>query len=116
MRNDWWVRGGAGRSVGSPDPPAPPPHQHRLGGLFGRFEKCLDLTSQLVLNAIDRSAGVEDAKGELVGDRGVLAEELILIGAETVVDVVAVLQVHSRFPEVHSTRLEHATDERLDVD
>src|SRR5438093_83535 len=87
-----------------------------FGGLFGRLEECLDLTAQLVLNAIDRPARVEDTKVELVGHGAVLAQQLVLVGAEAVVDVVAVLQVHSRFPEVHPACLEHATDERLDVD
>ena len=53
---------------------------------------------------------------ELVGHRRVLAQQPLLVGAEAVVDVVAVLQVHARFPEVHAARFEHAADERLHVD
>ena len=53
---------------------------------------------------------------ELVGHRAVLAQQLVLVGAEAVVDVVAVLQVHPRFPEVHAARLEDPADQRLHVD
>src|SRR2546430_1436181 len=74
--------------------------QHGFGRLFHRLQKRADLLAQLVLNAIDRTARVEHAEMEFVGHRLIFFEQLVLIGSEAVVDVVAVLQVHPRFPIV----------------
>jgi hypothetical protein len=43
---------------------------------------------------VDRAARVEDAEVEFVSHRGIFAQQPILVGAEAVVDVVAVFQVH----------------------
>src|SRR5439155_12923459 len=87
--------------------------ERRLGRFFGGFEERRNTLAQLVLNPIDRPARVDDAEAELVGHRRILAQQLLLVGAEAVVDVVAALQVHSGFPEVHAARRQHAADERL---
>src|SRR5262249_14281109 len=59
------------------------------------FQERRDLAAELLLDALDGSASVHGAEVELVGHRRVLPEQLVLICAEAVVDVVAVLQVHA---------------------
>src|SRR5262252_9806963 len=74
------------------------------------------LPPQFVLDVIDRSPRVDDPEVKFVGHRSVFAKQLVLVGAEAVVDVVAVLQVHARFPEIHAARFEDPPDQRFDID
>src|SRR5262245_7614671 len=66
------------------------------------LEKRANLPAQLVLNVIDRTPRIHDAEMEFLGHRRVLAEQAALIRAKAVVDVITELQVHARFPELHS--------------
>ncbi len=52
---------------------------------------------------------------ELIGHRAVFLDQLVLVRAEAVVDVVALPEIHSRFPEVHAARFEDAPDQRLHI-
>ena len=74
------------------------------------FQELANLAAEFRLDGVDALAGVQHAKAELVAERLVLLEELALVGAEAVVDVVPELHVHAGFPEFHATRLQHAAD------
>src|SRR5262249_47187354 len=81
-----------------------------------RLQEGSHLLPQLLLDVIDRAPRVDVPEVELVGHRRVLPQQLVLVRAEAVVDVVAVLEVHPRLPEVHSAGLEDAADQGCDVD
>src|SRR5216684_6996837 len=56
---------------------------------LGGFEECRDLLPELLLNLLDGAPGIDVSEMELIGHRSVLTEQLALVGAEAVVDVVA---------------------------